>query len=49
MSHTAVSVYLFERIPKGSELPKKKVGVTEHPTKTFADQVTAKAISSIFC
>ena len=26
----------------------KKVGVTEHPTKIFADQVTAKVISSIF-
>lgn len=25
------------------------MGVTEHPTKIFADQVTAKVISSIFC
>ena len=25
------------------------MGVTEHPTKMLADQVTAKAISSIFC
>ena len=26
----------------------KKVGVTEHPTKIFVDQVTAKVISSMF-
>ena len=28
----------MERIRKGSDLPKKKVGVTKHPTKIFADQ-----------
>ena len=37
----------MERIRQGSDLPEKKVGVTEHPTKIFADQVTAKFISSI--
>ena len=40
-----VQTFLFfsimERIRKGSDLPKKK-GVIEHPTKIFADQVTAK-------
>ena len=40
---------IMERIRKESDLPKKKVGVTKHPTKIFADQVTAKVISSIFC
>ena len=39
----------MERIRKGSDQPKKKVGVTEHPAKILADQVTAKVISSIFC
>ena len=39
----------MERIRKGSDLLKKKVGVTEHPTKIFEDQVIAKVISSIFC
>ena len=34
---------------KKNDLPKKKVGVTEHPTKIFAHQVNAKVISSIFC
>ena len=29
---------------KGSDLP-KKVGVAEHPTKIFAQQVNAKVIS----
>ena len=28
---------------------RKKVGVTEHPTKIFAYQVNAKVISYIFC
>ena len=28
---------------------RKKVGVTEHPTKIFAHQGNAKVISSIFC
>ena len=37
----------MERIRKGSDL-RKKSGATEHPTKIFADQVTAKVISSIF-
>ena len=40
---------IMERIRKGSDLPKKEVGVTEHPTKIFARQVTAKVISFIFC
>ena len=39
----------MERIRKGSDLPKKKRGVTEHPTEIFAHQVNAKVISSIFC
>ena len=40
----------MERITKGTDLPKKKMGVTEHPTKIFAPhQVNAKVISSIFC
>ena len=39
----------MERVKKGSDLPKKKVGVTELPTKIFAHQVNAKVISSIFC
>ena len=37
------------KIRKGSDLPKKKVGVTAHPTKIFALQVNAKVISSISC
>ena len=37
---------IMQRIIKGSDLP-KKMGVTEHPTKIFADQVTAKVVSSI--
>ena len=40
---------MMKRGRKGSDLPKKKVGVTEHPTKIFAHQVNAKVISSIFC
>ena len=51
-SHVQIFFLFFsimERIRKGSDLPKEKVGVTEHPTKIFADQVTAKVISSIFC
>ena len=28
---------------------RKKVGVTEHPTKILAHQVNAKVISSLFC
>ena len=40
---------MMKRVRNGSDLPKKKVGVTEHPTKVFARQVNAKAISSIFC
>ena len=32
----------MERIRKESDLPKKKVGVTEHSTKIFAHQVNAK-------
>ena len=48
-----VQIFLFfsimERIRKGSDLPKKKVAVTEHPTKIFAHQVNARVISSIFC
>ena len=27
----------------------KKVGITEHTAKTFAHQVKAKVMSSIFC
>ena len=37
----------MERIRKGSD-PTKKSGVTEHPTKIFTDEVTAKVISSTF-
>ena len=40
---------IMERVRKGGDLPKKEVGVTEHPTKIFAHQVNAKVISSIFC
>ena len=40
---------IMKRIRKGSDLPKKKVVVTEHPTKIFAHQVNTKVISSIFC
>jgi len=39
----------MERIRKGSDLPKKKVGVTEHPKEIFAHQVNTKVMSSIFC
>ena len=34
---------------KRSDLPKKKVGFTEHPIKILAGQVNAKVISSMFC
>ena len=53
------TVYLRTYTPKSShaqiflnlrlQVENDKVGVTEHPTKIFADQVTAKVISSIFC
>ena len=39
----------MESIRKGSDLPKKKVGFTEHPAKILAHQVNAKVISSMFC
>ena len=39
----------MERIRKGSDLPKKQVGFTKHPTKILARQVNAKVISSMFC
>ena len=37
----------MERIRKGSDLPKKKVGVTEHPPKIFAHQVNATRSSAL--
>ena len=38
---------IMERIRKGSDLPEKKVGFTEHPAKILAHQV--KAGSSALC
>ena len=58
-SRTPVSLYQFDpdfflsfSIMEESEkevICRKKVEVTEHTTKIFADQVTAKVVSSIFC
>ena len=39
---------IMERIRKGSDLPKKKVGVTLHPKKIFSHQVNAAAFSTTF-
>ena len=49
-SHGQIFLFfsIMERIRKGSDLPKKKVGFTEHPTKILAHQVNAK-VSSIVC
>ena len=39
---------IMGRIRKGSDLPEKKVGVTEHPTKIFAQQVLTQRSSAIY-